>query len=163
MVNYRKEGNLIVMEDGTYCDFFEIVTKNLASISEDELRMDILSFEKFLKIYVPDIKIMTFSFLTDTFEQQEYFTKKLAQAKNPEYRRGLTEKLNELRNISEWPEYATRSFILCIYSKKLSEHQNNIIQLFSVLGQPGRSLIRALIPEKKMAIISKMCNKNLVN
>ena len=46
VVDFDRELNVAIMEDGTYCDFLSITTKDLTSLSEDEIRWDLTMWEK---------------------------------------------------------------------------------------------------------------------
>ena len=68
---------LFYMNDKSYVDFMQIVTKDLISASESEIEFDMLQFEKFYKMYAADCKIIGINFPTDTKRQQQCFQHKI--------------------------------------------------------------------------------------
>ena len=72
IIDFDEELQLPIMEDGSFCDFLEIITKDLQNISEDQLQIDKLMWEKLFDTYPDDLKIVSFSFPASTMQQQRY-------------------------------------------------------------------------------------------
>lgn len=161
IVDYNDELDILVMSDGTYCDFLEITTSDLTSLSEDELSYNIMLWEKLYKIYAGNLKIISFSFPTDTEQQQKYLRYKILKTDNPIYRRVLEEKLEKAEEVAV--NHMTRSFALVFYAKSISEYRNNYLNIRAVLSNVNRPLIKVMSKEKKLAIIEKLCNKNFTS
>lgn len=158
IVAFDEELGLGIMEDGTYCDLLEIKTKDLASASEDQLLLDRYAWEKLYMTYAGDLKIISFSFPTDTDEQQQYFRYKADTAEDPVYRRMLREKLHEVQATSQ--NFPVNSFVLMFFSRTLSEYKNNYMTIKAALARTP-ALISSLPPEKKKAVFQRLYDKNL--
>ena len=48
IVDFDEQLGLAVMEDGTFCDFLEIITKDLRNLSDDQLLFDKMLWKSFL-------------------------------------------------------------------------------------------------------------------
>ena len=74
IVDFDEQLGLAVMEDGTFCDFLEIITKDLRNLSDDQLLFDKMLWEKLFDTYSDDLKIISFSFPAETDSQQRYLS-----------------------------------------------------------------------------------------
>lgn len=153
------EYGLLILEDGTYADMFEITTKDLMSLSEDDLKWDQYMWDKLYKIYDSDLKIISFSFPTDTRDQQLYFKYLLDKAENPATRHFLQQKLEEVEGVSY--KFLTNSFVLVFYAKTLQDYRNKSLNIMSVLTRSNHTMATPITVEQKKMIITKLCNKNL--
>ena len=160
VVDFDRELNVAIMEDGSYCDFLEITTKDLTSLSEDEVRWDLTMWEKLFKIYEDDIKIISFAFPTDTSRQAEYLQEKIEKTENPTYRKFLQTKLEEVEGVSI--KFLTQSFVLMYFAKSLTDYKNKAITIMSVLGKNVNPLVRTIDADRKIAILNKLMNKNVL-
>ena len=61
IVDFDEQLGLAVMEDGTFCDFLEIITKDLRNLSDDQLLFDKMLWEKLFDTYSDDLKIISIS------------------------------------------------------------------------------------------------------
>lgn len=89
IVDFDEQLGLAVMEDGTFCDFLEIITKDLRNLSDDQLLFDKMLWEKLFDTYSDDLKIISFSFPAETDSQQRYLSHLLDRTENPGYRHFL--------------------------------------------------------------------------
>lgn len=159
VIDFDEQIGVGIMEDGSFCDCFSIVCKDLNSITQDELTMDVLSWEKVYKTYAGDLKIISFSFPTDTADQQSYVEYKLAKTANPVLKELLHIKQDELEIIHS--DFMTREAALFFFSTSPEEYKNNYASLKALLSNSVSPLIRTMDPQKKKRIFFKMCNKNL--
>lgn len=154
------EYGLFVLEDGTYADIFEIVTKDLMSLSEDDLKYDQYTWDKLYKTYDDDLKIISFSFPTDTSRQQQYFQYLLDnKAENPATRHFLERKMQEVEGVSL--KFLTNSFALIFFATSLQDYRNKSLNIMSVLSRSNHAMAKPISIDKKQMIITKLCNKNL--
>ncbi len=158
IVAFDEELGLGIMEDGIYCDLLEIKSKDLASASQPQLLLDQYAWEKLYMTYAGDLKIISFSFPTDTEEQQRYFKYKIDTAEDPVYRRMLRHKLQEVQATSQ--NFPVNSFVLMFFSKTLSEYKNNYMTIKAALARIP-SLVSEMPPGKKKAVFQRLYDKNL--
>ena len=149
IVDFDEQLGLAVMEDGTFCDFLEIITKDLRNLSDDQLLFDKMLWEKLFDTYSDDLKIISFSFSAETDSQQRY----------PGYRHFLQMRMEELQGIPRL--FLTQSFVLCFFSKGFADYKDKYINITGSIGKTGHPLIKTISPARKKAIIRKLCNKNM--
>ena len=113
IVDFDEQLGLAVMEDGTFCDFLEIITKDLRNLSDDQLLFDKMLWEKLFDTYSDDLKIISFSFPAETDSQQRYLSHLLDRTENPGYRHFLQMRMEELQGIPRL--FLTQSFVLCFF------------------------------------------------
>lgn len=70
VVGFNSDYQVFIMEDGTIMDILGIHAKNLMSASENEVAYDIMCWDKLLKTFAADLKIICFNFPTETLQQQ---------------------------------------------------------------------------------------------
>ena len=146
---------LFYMSDKSYVDIMQIVTKDLISASESEIKFDMLQFEKFCKMYAADCKIIGINFPTDTKRQQQYFQHKINTTDNPLFMEILQTKYEELVDVNLY--YTDREYYLMIFCptyEKYIEARNTITVTLKNVG-----LISEIDTEKKIRIMTKLCNK----
>lgn len=159
IVNFDEELGLAVMDDGTLCDFLEIITKDLRNLSDDQLLFDKMLWEKLFDTYSDDLKIISFSFPAETEQQQRYLTHILDRTENPGYKHFLKMRMEELQGIPRM--FLTQSFMLCFFAKGFADYKNKYINIMAAVGKTGHPLVRTISAARKKAIIKKLCNKNL--
>ncbi len=148
--------DIFLMRDKSYMDIFQIVTKDLISLSETETEFDMLQFEKFYKMYAHDCKIVGINFPTDTKRQQQYYQHKINTADNPIYKEILQTKYEELIDVNL---YCTdREYYLIIFCKTYERYLEAANIMTVTLKNVG--LISEISVDKKINIITKLCNKS---
>lgn len=147
--------NIFYMNNKTYMDIFQITTKDLISASESEIEFDMLQFEKFYKMYADDCKIIGINFPTDTKRQQQYYQHKIKNTTNPLFKDLLQIKHDELAEVNQY--YTDREYYLMIFCKTYEKYleAKNIISV----TLKNVNLISEISVDKKVSIITKMCNK----
>ena len=148
--------DIFYMSDKSYMDLFRIVTKDLVSASESEVELDMLQFEKFYKMYAQDCKIIGINFPTDTKRQQQYFQHLINTTESPVYREILQQKLEELVEVNL--HYTDREYYLMIFCSSYEKYleAKKIIKVMLITS----GLVAEIPIEKKISIITKMCNKS---
>lgn len=159
IVDFDEQLGLAVMEDGTFCDFLEIITKDLRNLSDDQLLFDKMLWEKLFDTYSDDLKIISFSFPAETDSQQRYLSHLLDRTENPGYRHFLQMRMEELQGIPRL--FLTQSFVLCFFSNGFADYKDKYINITGSIGKIGHPLIKTISPARKKAIIRKLCNKNM--
>ena len=146
---------LFCMSDGSYMDIFRIVTKDLISAAESEIELDMLQWEKFYKMYAADCKIIGINFPTDTKRQQQYYQHKIHTADNPLFKEVLQTKYEELVDVNLY--YTDREYYLMIFCPSYEKYLEAVNIITVTLKNVG--LISEIDIEKKIRIITKLCNK----
>lgn len=154
---YDQELNCFVMKNGMYMDFFRINTKDLNSVSEDELNWDAMKFAKLYKTYPSDLKIVTLNYPCNTSCQQDYWKYKMEHTKNPEIKKAQEKKVFQL----EWLEKnsTSREFYLMYFAKDKNNLDNNRRSILSVLSTGKMGLLAEISADKKIQILYKLMNK----
>ena len=147
---------LFCMSDGSYMDIFRIVTKDLISAAESEIELDMLQWEKFYKMYAADCKIIGINFPTDTKRQQQYYQHKIHTADNPLFKEVLQTKYEELVDVNLY--YTDREYYLMIFCTSYEKYLEAVNIITVTLKNVG--LVREISKEKKVGILTKLCNKS---
>ncbi len=150
---YDERIRAFVLEDGSYLDLVEMMSDDLANMSDGEVEFLMLRLERFLKTYADDIKLIAMNFPTDASRQLRAQRRTLERTSNP------IQKYYVERSISETQRAASgtdvREYYFMIFSKNIEEHENHLKQL-SVFGDG----IRPLKLSKKAQIIYRLYNQN---
>jgi len=157
IVSWNEDLDVGIMEDGTIIDILGIVSKNLASASDNEVSYDILNWDKIFKTFPKDLKILCFNFPTDTTVQQEYIDKIQQRTLNPIYKEQLQTKKAELETISSTRK--DREFAIAFYAKNIDDYKTQYVQLYSLLTHNNPPLAYKLSKEKKQKIVYSLFNK----
>lgn len=159
IVDFDEKLGLAVMEDGTLCDFLEIITKDLQNSSDDQLLFDKMIWEKLFDTFSDDLKIISLSFPAETEMQQKYLSRILEKTENPGYRYFLQMRMEELQGIPRL--FLTQSFILCFFADGFADYRDKFFTIKGAIMKSGHPLVHTISPERKKAIIRKLCNKNM--
>lgn len=159
IVSFDEDVGIGIMDDGTFCDCFSIVCKDLNSITEDQLTLDILTWEKLYKTYAGDLKIVSFSFPTDTKDQQSYVGYKIQVTENPILKHFLQQREKELEIVHR--DYLSRESALFFFASSPAEYKKNYAAIHTLLAGSMTPMVRKMEKEKKKKLFFKMCNKNL--
>ena len=106
-------------------------------------------------MYAADCKIIVINFPTDTKRQQQYFQHKINTTDNPLFKEILQTKYEELVDVNLY--YTDREYYLMIFCptyEKFFEARNTITVTLKNVG-----LISEIDTEKKIRIMTKLCNK----
>lgn len=150
------EDTFFRLRDGTIFDMVQVVTRDLTSLSDDDIQYDNLTIVKFLRLYAEDFKICSLSFPTDTKSQKQYLERKIAKTKNSVFLHFLEYKLEELKYIEK--NKTELEFYIFIFAKSPEELKNKYSILQSSLGVTG--FYDEIELEKKIQILYKLNNKN---
>lgn len=157
--DFDESTGVFIMDDGTLCDCVEIVSKDLISISDDQLMRDRLSFDRLFKTYAGDIKIVSFAFPADVRRPREYFEYKIKMTENPAKRKRLEEELENIKGVGR--NFPARSYLLFFFARNPAEYQNNRIAVITSLNRGGSPLVRELENDRKIAYVRQLLNKNM--
>lgn len=145
----------IIMKNG-YLDIFQIDSKDIYSLTDVEITMNIYNFIAFLRSYPFDIKLITMNFPVNTLKQQEFIKKKIKECDNKKYYYELIEELEQLVYLESTRQ--NREFYIMIFIKDTEEKESIKRTLFR-----SQNIAVQLIPltvEKKLKILFKLNNPN---
>lgn len=156
-MHYDEENECYVLNDGSYLDLIQIVTKDLASESEQDKNYDAMKYAKLYKTYADDIKIVVLNYPSNTSGQQKYWKYKLDQTKNKILAKVIQEKLYQL----QWLEKNTtsREFYIMYFAKDFDAFDKNRESFLTTLATGRMGLIHNISHEKKEQILYKVNNK----
>lgn len=150
----KMDDNYIKMKHG-YLEMIQIESKNIFSRSESIISLEINKFNKFLKAYPDDFKIIIMNYPVNTEKQQQYIQDKIENCKNKLHLSFLEDKLQELKSVQ-----ATKTnieyyiFIFGDDKEKLNQNIDSFKRLF-------KSASFFIIDKaKKQDILFKLNNMN---
>lgn len=150
-----EEDNTFKTKNG-YIDIFQIETKDLNSLNDDEANRHMFEFSNFLRNYIDDMKIISMTFPVNTQIQQKHIQKKIENTNNYIYKEFLYKKLNELITIEE--KRKNREFYLMLFYDDENTKREREMQLLRLVSSNIK--ISTLDLDKKLRIIFKLNNQN---
>lgn len=148
------EGEAFRLQDGSYLDMVQIVTKDLINMSSSALAYDNMNIATFLKKYGDDIKYVALNFPKDTKLQQRYYHDLVERERNPVYKELLKEQLATLKEIEKMN--TEREYYIFFFAKNVEDWRNKQMQILHSLDQQ----VIKIPNEKKLQILYKINNKN---
>ncbi len=145
----------IRMNNG-YIDIFQIDSKDIYSLTDVEITMNVYNFIAFLRAYPFDIKLITMNFPVNTLKQQEFIKKKIKECDNEKYYYELIEELEQLVRLEATKQ--NREFYMMIFIKDTEDKESIKRTLFR-----SQNIAVQLMPldiEKKLKILFKLNNPN---
>ena len=145
----------IRMNNG-YIDIFQIDSKDIYSLTNVEITMNVYNFIAFLRAYPFDIKLITMNFPVNTLKQQEFIKKKIKECDNEKYYYELIEELEQLVRLEATKQ--NREFYMMIFIKDTEDKESIKRTLFR-----SQNIAVQLMPldiEKKLKILFKLNNPN---
>lgn len=156
--DYDTLHDCVLYREGGCMDLLQVVTKDLENASPDTVLYDIAKFEKLLKKYPDDIKVIGTNFPSSTSEQQEYLRHKISVTKNEIQKKWLNKKLEELIWIEN--NRTNREFYYMFWGKDVDEIIKRREIFLSTLGTDKNGLVSIMDRDKKIAILNSLNNKN---
>lgn len=153
---------LNVTEDGAfktkngYTDIYQIKSKDLNALNNDEINRHLYEFKSFLKGYSDDIKLISMSYPVNTKVQQEHIIKKINSTENPIYIRALNEKLEELKDLEKIRK--NKEFYIQLFF--LNERDRKEKEIYINRKSSDAMPIKNIDFEKKIKILFKLNNQN---
>ncbi|MGX4601685.1 immunoglobulin-like domain-containing protein [Faecalimicrobium sp. JNUCC 81] len=153
---------LDVAEDETfrtqngYIDVFQLGTKDLNSLNNDDAQRHMMEFGNFFRSYIDDIKIISMTFPVNTQVQQEHLLKTIDNTDNPIYIQFLNKRLDELIALEE--KRKNKEFYLMVFyedEKTKKERESQLLRLTS-----SAINLKSLDLDKKLKILFKLNNQN---
>lgn len=144
------------MQDNSYMDIVQIVTKDLNSASESDLETLIAAWARMYRTNGFDIKLVSLNTPTDTRGQQHYIQEKIAQNKVPIYDYILREMETQLENVQE--TRTDRQYYILLFA----ESQDDYFYALSRINQTliYNDLARKISLPAKLAVLEKLNNKS---
>lgn len=150
------EDDKFKMQDDSYMDIVQIVTKDLNSASESDLEALIAAWARMYRTNGFDIKLVSLNTPTDTRGQQHYIQKKIAQNKVPIYDYILRGMETQLENVQE--TRTDRQYYILLFA----ESQDDYFYALSRISQTliYNDLARKMSLPAKLAVLEKLNNKS---
>lgn len=146
-----------IYDDGTICDIFRIVCRDLATSSAAEIEMDMLSLSNFFAKYEEDIKIISINIPTSCKNQLEYIQHKIDICKNEFHKQQLLKKQKECIWIEK--NRMDKEFYIMIFASTKEKYQSNKELLLSTLEVS--KMVSLINKSQKDEVLMKMANKNV--
>lgn len=150
------DANFIEAKNGSVIDIYQIGSRDIHSLNEDEGKRLIYEMTKFYRVYQYDFKFVAMSFPANTKVQQQYLEKKISNTSNPIYIQYLNHKLEELKFLEK--HRVNQEYYIFLFANSLSmlDDQKKTIRRMLQFALP----IQVLPEEKKQQILAKLNNQN---
>lgn len=154
---------LNILEDGSfktkygYMNMYQVKTKDLNSLSSNEVENHIVEFATFLRSCTNDIKIVSMKYPVNTEVQQKHLLKKIENTKkDSSFLPFLQKKLDELTKIEELRQN-TEFYLFVFYNdeKQKREREKSLSRLNSLAIS-----LKEIDTDKKIKILFKLNNLN---
>lgn len=149
------EDDRFIMKYG-YMDLYQIQTKDIHALSENDVQRHIYSFISFLRAYSEDFKILSMNFPVNTTIQQLHIEKNLKVTTNPIAKKFLQRKLDELIFLEQ--NRFDKEFYIMIFAGNKEEIEDKERVLY--LNQNVAFKVEEIELEKKLKIVFKLNNFN---
>ncbi len=159
ILGINKNGRFL-LKNGEQMDMMRIVSKDLNSLSNDEVEYLMLKWAKIYKIHSPDIKIICMNFPCNTTSQQEFLQKKIQKTNNEVYKETLRVYLDELMWLQE--NDTTRNFYLLIFASSDEEMDQAYRRWSENLGVNKNGLLKKMEFKEKLKIWTNLLNKGIL-
>ena len=153
---------LNIADDGSiqtkygYMEIYQICTKDLNSLTVDEVNMHIGELTTFLRGYSDDIKIICMSYPVNTEVQQKHLSNKIQNTDNEIYIKFLNKKLERLKLLEKLR--TNKEFYLVLYFKNERDKREKEIY---IQRKANRAMgIEPIDIDKKVKILYKLNNQN---
>lgn len=153
---------LNIADDGSiqtkygYMEIYQIATKDLNSLTNDETNMHISELTTFLRGYSDDIKIICMSYPVNTEVQQTHLSNKIQNTDNDIYIKFLNKKLERLKLLEKLR--TNKEFYLVLYFKNERDKREKEIY---IQRKANRAMgIEPIDINKKVKILYKLNNQN---
>lgn len=153
-LNITEDGEFITKNG--YIDIYQIKSKDLNSLNNDEINRHIYEFTSFLRGYTDDLKIISMHYPVNTKVQQENIENKINKTNNPIYIKYLNEKLEELKALEKIRK--NKEFYLMLFFKNKRDKKEKEIYLNRKLSNAIG--IKEIDIDKKIKILYKLNNQN---
>ena len=157
---YVEEQDCFKISSGHYVDILHTMTKDLKNAPDEEIDFDIFKYSKYYKTQGNDIKIISSNFPANTKKQLDFVQYKMDKIKNLFLQSFLARKEQELIDISK--QNTSSEYYLCIYEEKLNDLITSRMRAMQILRTAKRRMIKPLELEKRVQILHKLGNKNMV-
>jgi len=139
-----------------YMDILQIESTDVLSMKTDDQRRCIYGLAKFLRVYVEDFKFVSLTFPVNTYEQQQYLQRKIAQTNDPTRLKFLNEKLLELQLLEK--NRVNLEYYIFLFAKDLVTMKDNVESVIRISKQAFP--LKKLSMKKKLNILFKLNNQS---
>lgn len=149
--------DVFICQDGSVLNLFKISSKDMSTVTIEQIRRDNLYFLDFYRKYASDIKIVSINIPPSYSEQKKYYENKIQSTSNPVKRDILETRLYELNWIEK--NRFEHEFFLMVFSENIHEYEK-LHDLVKTLLMT-RGLCEAINRVKKEQVLRKMANRNI--
>lgn len=140
-----------------FMNIYQVDSKDVSSLNEDELERHIRDFTYFLKAYQDDIKFVCMQFPVNTKVQQDNINKKIENTTNIIHITFLQKRLWELKELEK--KRFNKEFFIFMFSNENIDEAIERENLLFRLSNNSIPLFK-IDEEKKLKILFKLCNLN---
>lgn len=158
VVAYDADVEAFIMRNGEYLGMVELRTKDHSILDEDAIKLDNDMLNRLCRVYLDDLKIVSFNYPVDTRSQDRYIKKRIENTRNPVYTDQLKTKLYEEEYIAK--NFTDREFILVFYASSRERYRENYLSIKSCLDRGMTPIYKRMDPGKKWDILYKLMNMN---
>lgn len=156
IIDYSEEYSCFICRDKTYMDILKVQSKDLDTLDDSQIQLDILDFLKLYRTYAADMKIVGMNFPVDTSSQQRNINLIKKRTENTIFMEALDEELTELEQVQE--NFTEREYYLFIYADRLEDLNDRRSKIRVLLERNG--MYALITQQKKEQILRKINNPN---
>lgn len=154
ILDYREDG-ILITKDG-FIEIYQIASKDIYALNDEEARIHMYYFTRFLRSYIDDIKLVCMNFPVNTYKQQKYIKKKINETDNELYKQFLNQKLLEFEFLEN--HRSNKEYFIMIFIKKEKDINEKISSIKR--SQNIAMKFKEIDKEKKTQILFKLNNPN---
>lgn len=141
------------LEDNTFMNLYEVVPYDYASMSDNEVLMHIIYWDRFYRTHSESIKLLSINLSVDTQPNIAYFKRKYNSTQNQLYREVIRDNINDFlsikdRNVKKW--------YLKIFANTFEEIVKLNAQVRASLEQ--NRLVMQIDTRQKVILLNKISN-----
>ena len=154
--DYNDEYTGFVCDNKSFMDVFKIASKDLNTLDEVQIQVDVLAFLKLYRTYGDDIKIIGLNFPVDTSRQRQNIKRIRKRTDNYIYNTVLDEEMQELEDVQT--NLVEQEYYLFYFGNNEEDLNDKRTKIRVVLERNG--LYLPLTKKKKLQIFKKINNPN---
>lgn len=155
---YDEELDCFALEDGSFLDILHVIPRDLQNLAEEEIKIEMYNFIKFLRTIGEDITFISINFPLNTSVQRNILKHHLERADDSVKVLWINRQIEELETVESFTH--TLNFFLIYYGENEKEFikHKELLSKYSCTGVDA--LCENISKYEKIQIATKICNMN---